>query len=84
MRKTVARSAPSWLPVSRFMSPYPVAVDPALSLQRLVDDYVHCYRFKSFPVAEAGRLRGCVRLAGMRLDLLPTARSEYGYRFEAI
>ncbi len=84
MRQTVARSAPSWLPVSRFMAPDPVAVDPALSLQRLVDDYVYRYRFKSFPVAEAGRLRGCVRLAGMRLDLLPTARSEYGYRFEAI
>ncbi len=60
--RVVTRDAFAGRPVRRFMRQDPVTVDPDLSIERLVDDYVYRYYFKSFPVTSGGRLLGCVRL----------------------
>jgi Zn-dependent protease/CBS domain-containing protein len=48
-------------PVRRFMKTGPVTVQPAVSVQELVEDYVYEYHYKLFPVVEdSSRLVGCV------------------------
>lgn len=61
-----AQSLLSGLPVSRFMRHDPVTVPPTLPLDRLVQEYFYRYYFKSFPVAEDGRLLGSVSLEALR------------------
>ncbi len=61
--RAVTRDVFAGRPVHRFMRKDPVSVDPDLSIERLVDDYVYRYYFKSFPVTSRGQLLGCVRLA---------------------
>ena len=61
--RAVTRDVFAGSPVRRFMRRDPVTVDPDLSVERLVDDYVYRYYFKSFPVTSRGQLLGCVRLA---------------------
>lgn len=46
--------------VRRFMSTEPVGVPRALSVKKLVEDYMYRFDFKMFPVVEDGRLIGCV------------------------
>jgi len=43
-----------------------VTVDPDLTLDRLVDEYFYTYKFRSFPVLEAGRLAGVVSLKDLQ------------------
>jgi Zn-dependent protease/predicted transcriptional regulator len=47
-------------PVRRFMKADPIKVPPDATITELVDDYVYKYHHKLFPVAEDGRLIGCV------------------------
>lgn len=48
-------------PVRRFMKTDPVTVQPAVSVQELVEDYIYEHHFKLFPVVEdTSRLLGCV------------------------
>ena len=47
-------------PIRRHMNDKPISVDPATSLQALVDDYVYRYHHPMFPVVEDGRLMGYV------------------------
>ena len=47
-------------PIRRFMKTDPVTVSPSISIQEFVDDYVYRYHFDMFPVAEEGRLLGCI------------------------
>ncbi len=47
--------------VRRFMKSDPVTVNPSISVQRLVEEYVYRYHYKLFPVVEEpSRLVGCV------------------------
>jgi Zn-dependent protease/CBS domain-containing protein len=47
-------------PIRRFMKTDPVTVSPSISIQEFVDDYVYRYHYDMFPVAEGGRLLGCI------------------------
>ncbi len=60
--RAVTRDVFAGRPVRRFMRTNPVTVDPDLSVERLVDDFVYRHYFKSFPVTSRGQLLGCVRL----------------------
>lgn len=46
--------------IRRFMSENPVTVPPSLSVEDLVENYIYRHHHKMFPVAEDGRLGGCV------------------------
>ena len=46
--------------VDDVMQQNPITVDPNISVQRLVDDYVYEHHFKMFPVTDDGVLKGCV------------------------
>ncbi len=46
--------------VRRFMVPDPVTVQPSVSIQQLVEDYIYKYHFKMFPVVDSDELLGCV------------------------
>jgi Zn-dependent protease/predicted transcriptional regulator len=60
-QQLVVRKALEGEPLERFMKSNPVAVDPVLSLDQLVEDYIYKFHFKMFPVVENGdRLVGCV------------------------
>lgn len=58
----LARSALSGQPVRRFMRRDAVAVSPALTIERLVDEYFYRYFFKTLPVVENDRLVGVVAI----------------------
>ena len=48
-------------PVRRFMKTDPVTVQPSVSVQALIEDYIYEYHYKLFPVVEnGGNLVGCV------------------------
>lgn len=54
-------------PVSRFMNPNPVTVEPETRIDRFVDEYVYRHMFKMFPVVDAaGRLWGCITTRHVR------------------
>jgi len=60
-QQLITRSALEGEPLKRFMKSDPVAVSPALPVDRLVEDYVYKLHFKMFPVVESdNRLAGCV------------------------
>jgi Zn-dependent protease/CBS domain-containing protein len=60
-QQMVVRNALKGEPLERFMKPDPVTVNPSLSVDQLVEDYVYKFHFKMFPVVENGsRLVGCV------------------------
>jgi hypothetical protein len=46
--------------ISRFMTRDPITVPPAITVAKLVEDYVLKYHFKMFPVLDDVRLVGCV------------------------
>jgi Zn-dependent protease/predicted transcriptional regulator len=47
-------------PISEFMQHSPVTILPSLSIRELVEEYVHQYYYKLFPVVEDDKLLGCV------------------------
>ena len=60
-RQLIVRKALEGEPLDRFMKSDPVTVDPVLSINQLVEDYIYKFHFKMFPVVENGnRLVGCV------------------------
>jgi Zn-dependent protease/CBS domain-containing protein len=59
-RQLLLRRALEGEPIKRFMKTDPVTVSPSLSIQEFVEDYVYHYHFDMFPVAEGGRLLGCI------------------------
>lgn len=56
------RQALEGQPVRRFMSRNPITVPPSLSLRELADDYICVYGHDMYPVADGGKLMGCVNL----------------------
>lgn len=56
----LVRQALEGEPIARFMQPDVVTVDPSLSVETLVEDYVYRTHHKMFPVTDNGRLLGCV------------------------
>lgn len=48
------------VPVRRIMNSDPVAVPPGISVAELVDDYFYRYHYKTYPVAQDGKLLGYV------------------------
>jgi Zn-dependent protease len=66
-QQLVVRKALEGEPLERFMKTDPVTVDPALPLDRLVEDYIYKFHFKMFPVVENGnRLLGCITTKQVR------------------
>lgn len=49
-------------PVRRFMQPNPVIVPSKITIADLVNDYFYKYYFKTYPVVDGEKLRGCVSL----------------------
>ncbi len=47
-------------PVRRFMQPNPRTVEPGISIQQLVEQFIYRYHFKMFPVVQDGALVGCI------------------------
>lgn len=59
-QQVLARKALAGSKVERFMERDPVTVPPSATIENLVEDYVYKYHFKMFPVADNGRLSGCI------------------------
>jgi Zn-dependent protease len=59
-QQLVNRKALEGEPLERFINKNPVTVDPSLSLQDLVDNYVYKHNFKMFPVVKGDALKGCI------------------------
>jgi Zn-dependent protease/predicted transcriptional regulator len=59
-QQVLIRRALEGEPVSRFMTANPVSVSPDTSIRDLVEQYIYRFHFKLFPVADDGRLTGCV------------------------
>lgn len=49
-------------PISRFMTPDPISVDPEVTLERLIEDYFFRFHHGLFPVVRAGRPVGYVTI----------------------
>lgn len=47
-------------PIRRFMTSQPLTVEPSISIEQLVQDYIYRHHFKMFPVVENSRLLGCI------------------------
>jgi Zn-dependent protease/predicted transcriptional regulator len=47
-------------PIRRFMTTQPLTVDPSISIEQLVQEYIYRHHFKMFPVVENSRLIGCI------------------------
>jgi Zn-dependent protease/predicted transcriptional regulator len=52
--------------VRRFMKSDPITVSPSISVENLVEDYIYKHHFKMYPVAENGRLIGCVTISQVK------------------
>lgn len=59
-RQLITRQALEGEPVSRFMVPDPVTVDPSFSIRELVEDYMYRHHHDVFPVTEGSELVGYV------------------------
>jgi len=60
-QQLVTRRALQGEPVERFMKTEIVSVQPSISLQELIEDYVYRHHFKMFPVVQdSNKLLGCV------------------------
>jgi len=60
--------------IERFMKEDPITVEPSLSVEELVDDYIYRHHFKMFPVIEEGKVKGCVTTS----DIKEVPREEWG------
>ncbi len=65
-RQLIMRENLGGEPVRRFMSAQLVTVEPTISVQELVEDYVYKYHHKMFPVVENDRLVGCVSTGALK------------------
>lgn len=61
--------------VSRFMKTDPVTVEPSITIERFLQDYVYHFHFKMYPLVESGRLIGCVTVK--QLKEIPQAERAY-------
>jgi Zn-dependent protease/predicted transcriptional regulator len=59
-QQVLIRRALEGEPIDRFMNSNAITVPPGATIGQLVEDYVYKYHHKMFPVAENGRLLGCV------------------------
>src|SRR3990172_7654626 len=60
-QQLVVRRALEGEPIRRFMTPDPIVVSPALSIEELVEDYIYKYHQELFHVMTDSKLLGCVR-----------------------
>ncbi|MBI3894827.1 MAG: site-2 protease family protein [Acidobacteria bacterium] len=60
-QQLLIRKALEGEPIRRFMTPEPVVISPALSIEDLVEDYIYKYHHELFPVMADSKLLGCVR-----------------------
>lgn len=72
-QQVLVRRALEGEPVARFMQPGVVSVDPSLSVEELVENYIYRLHHKMFPVTDNGRLLGCVTTR----DVQSTPRNEW-------
>lgn len=49
-------------PIDRFMTREPITVQPQMSIDQVVRDYIYRYHHHLWPVVEHGRLAGCLTL----------------------
>lgn len=75
-RQLLLRRALEGEHVGHFMKPELVTVGPSVTLSQLMDDYVHKYPYKMFPVVDQGKLTGVVTID--KLKEVP--RGEWGTR----
>ena len=61
-RQMLFRRALEGVPVRKFMVADAVTLEPATSIEKLVEDYIYRYHFKLYPVVDGGKLVGCVTL----------------------
>jgi Zn-dependent protease len=66
-QQVLIRRALEGEPVSRFMNPNVISVEPSLTVESLVDDYVYRHHHKMYPVIENDRVVGCVTTRFARL-----------------
>jgi len=59
-QQVLSRKALEGSKVERFMERDPVTVPPSVTIENLVENFVYKYHFKMFPVANNGRLSGCI------------------------
>ena len=59
-QQMLIRNALSGELVKQFMKTDPVVVPDTISVRELVEDYFYRYHYKMFPVAQDGRLEGCI------------------------
>jgi Zn-dependent protease/CBS domain-containing protein len=59
-QQLLTRQALEGEPLKRFMTDNPVFVNPSITLNQLVEDYVYRYHFKLFPVVDGEKLVGCI------------------------
>ncbi len=60
-QQLVVRRALEGEPIRRFMTPDPIVVSPAVSIEGLVEDYIYKYHHELFPIMKDSKLLGCVR-----------------------
>jgi Zn-dependent protease/predicted transcriptional regulator len=70
-RQVIIRRALEGEKVRELMKKDVVTVPPGISVEELVEDYVHKYNFKMFPVVDEGKLAGCITTR--RLKEIPRA-----------
>jgi Zn-dependent protease len=58
--ETFARRLLGGMPVARVMNPRPIAVEAAIPIDRLIEDYVYHYHHRWFPVVRDGVVVGTV------------------------
>jgi len=61
-RQLLFRQALEGVPVRKFMAAEPVTLEPSISVEKLVEDYIYKYHHKLYPVVEGEKLVGCVTL----------------------
>lgn len=59
-QQVLIRRALEGEPIDRFMNTEVITVPSTATLNEVVDDYVYKYHHKMFPVADNGRLLGCI------------------------
>jgi Zn-dependent protease/predicted transcriptional regulator len=61
-QQVLMREALRGVPVRRIMTANPITVPPGITIAQLIDDYVYRHHRSMFPVADNGRLVGCVSM----------------------
>ena len=59
-QQVLIRRALEGEPIDRFMSSQTITVPPSTTVDELVENYIYKYHHKLYPVAENGRLLGCI------------------------